>query len=285
MKVAAVTMGYNEPDFLPIWARHYSAQVGAKNCYYIDHGSDDGSTDAPSDINIVRIPRSPYESPRSARFMSNFCSSLLEWYDFVLHTDVDEMVVADPAVADSLTSYCESCNFDAVTAIGFNLLHTGDESPIEQSTSRRPKTVLERRSWVCFSAAMCKPVLSRKPIVWNPGFHRADDIATTLDDLYLFHLRFFDRDIGLRRLAKTRDMPWADLDDGWWQRIPDPDCLEMFARYDGLPRNNKVRLGKKSPQVLEALRQTFGPQDSGIFHINYEAEELWPLPKRFRPIF
>lgn len=283
MEVAAVTMGYNEPDFLPIWARHYAAQVGPKNCYFVDHGSDDGSTGGPFDINVLRIPRSPYDSVRCARFMSEFCASLLEWYDFVFHTDVDEMVVADPAAAGSLAEYCAECSQEVVTAIGFNLLHTRDDRPIDPA-----KGIFKQRKWICYSAAMCKPVLTRRPIVWNPGFHQVDDVEPVFDDLYVFHLRFFDRDIGLRRLAKTRAMPWADLNDGWWQRIADNDCLEMFARYDGLPRNRRVQLRKEAAEVLDAISRTYersGDSDEpDTFHINYEAEELWPIPARFRSV-
>jgi len=34
--LAVVTMVYNEEDFLPIWLKHYSRQVGLKNCFIID---------------------------------------------------------------------------------------------------------------------------------------------------------------------------------------------------------------------------------------------------------
>ena len=37
-------MTYNEPDFVPIWTRHYTRHVGTEHCYVFDHGSDDGST-------------------------------------------------------------------------------------------------------------------------------------------------------------------------------------------------------------------------------------------------
>jgi hypothetical protein len=287
VNVAAVTMAYDEPDFLPIWARHYAAQVGPSNCYVIDHGSEDGSTtvDYVRDINIVRVPRSAYDDYRCARFLSGFCSSLLEWYDFVVHADVDEIVVADPAQHASLTAYCESCRYDVVTAIGFNILHTGDDLPIDPTVK-----VLEQRKWICFSAAMCKPTLTRRPLVWYAGFHRAQDVEPTFDGLYLFHLRFFDRDTGLRRLAKTRAQAWAEPDACWWQRIPDDDCLQMFARYDNLHRNPKVKVAQSSPAVRDALSQTLGSSggragEPDTFNLNYEVDELWPIPKRFRPIF
>jgi hypothetical protein len=46
------------------------------------------------------------------------------------------------------------------------------------------------------------------------GFHRVNGVEPKFDDLYIFHLRYFDRDVGLRRLAKTRMQPWSHPDTG-----------------------------------------------------------------------
>ena len=42
---AAVTFVYNESFNLPLWRRHYGAQLGTENLFIVDDGSDDGSTD------------------------------------------------------------------------------------------------------------------------------------------------------------------------------------------------------------------------------------------------
>ena len=87
MRVAAVTMSYNAPDWAPVWARHYAAELGAANCFIIDHGSDDRSLDGLAGVNVIRIPRSPQDDDRRARALSLFCASLLQWYDAVIHPD------------------------------------------------------------------------------------------------------------------------------------------------------------------------------------------------------
>ena len=74
MKLAAVTMAYNEPDYTDIWCRHYARQVGLENCYVIDHGSDDGTTEQLGAVNVIRIPRSPKDNEVRARLVSDFCS-------------------------------------------------------------------------------------------------------------------------------------------------------------------------------------------------------------------
>lgn len=103
--LAIVTMVYNEPVFLPLWLRHYTVQAEPRHCYVIDHGSSDGSTapeQLPPGLNLVRIPRSPQDDSRRCQFMSNFCAALLVWYETVIYVDVDEILVADPALHVSL---------------------------------------------------------------------------------------------------------------------------------------------------------------------------------------
>ena len=66
--IAAVTMVYNEPEYLPIWCRHYAKAVGPENCFIIDHGSDDGSTSSLPNFNVIRkSPRSPKDNEKRTR--------------------------------------------------------------------------------------------------------------------------------------------------------------------------------------------------------------------------
>ena len=210
--LAAVTMVYNEAALLPLWLRHYARQVGAAHCYVIDHGSDDGSTDDLRPASVIRLPRSPHDDARRARAVSAFCASLLEWYDGVIHTDVDEFVLADPAAWPDLRAFAAASDADAVTAIGLNVIQVAEEAPLDPA---RP--VLAQRAYAAFSSALCKPVLIRRPVRWAPGFHCAD-VALRFDGLFLFHLRYCDRDAALTRLARTRAMPWADRSAGAHQR-------------------------------------------------------------------
>ena len=126
--LAVVTMVYNETVFLPVWLRHYAAQVGAANCFVLDHGSDDGST-TPAvlrEASVVRIPRSPQDDGRRCGFVSDVCAGLLNWYEAVIYTDVDELLVADSPLVE-LVPFLDP---DAVvTATGFDVIHVPDEEP------------------------------------------------------------------------------------------------------------------------------------------------------------
>ena len=280
-RVAAVTMVYNEAVYLPIWLKHYGAQVGIENCYVVDHGSDDGSTEGLVGCNVVRIPRSPYDPHKQSAFNSMFCSSMTHWYDRVIYSDVDEILLADPKIASDLTEYCRRPLPDVVTAIGLNNIHRpDDESPFDPA---RPVSI--QRPYVFCASSMCKPLLIRKPIVWSPGSH-SSDAPTVFDHLYMFHLRWFDLPYGLQRLRKTREMAWAHDIAGAHQRSDDAKLEAThrgFARLrcrDGLefdPATNPIQGFTNEVLASRAGRENQVYKiDLGIW-----ARELWRLPERF----
>jgi len=284
MPLAAVTMVYNEAVFLPIWLAHYASQVGAANCYVIDHGSDDGSTANLAPVNVLRLPRSPHDDTRRARFLSQFCSALLDYYAWVIHTDVDEIVVADPTRHADLPAYCATCRVDIINAIGLNVLHLPEDADFDPN---RP--VLAQRTGVAFSSALCKPVLIRRPVRWSPGFHSAD-ADLTFDDLFLFHLRYFDRKAALARLDRTRAMPWADQAAGAHQRVSDEDFTAMLDNFARMGRRDDVAFDSAASPLqdwIEAVLNSQAGRERAPYPIDLHLNnyEIWRIPERFHAIF
>jgi hypothetical protein len=284
-KVAAVCMVFNEPDYLPIWIRHYSRHVGAENCFVIDHGSTDGSTENLGTVNVLRLPRSPYDPVQQSDFNSKFCASLLCWYDWILYSDVDEIFLPDPAVAGTLLEYCQNPLPEVVTAIGMNVLHAfPEEGDIDLA---RPIT--EQRRYAAVSSPVSKPNLLRRPVTWAPGSH-SGNCRTVFDDLYMFHLRWFDLGLGMRRLDRTRKMAWARDGAGSHQRVEDE---KMSALFQGFARLNKIPAAEFSrsegpiaefiAQVLES-RKT---RERDIYKISLDiwGNSMLELPIRFRGAF
>ncbi len=280
-RVAAVTMTYNEPEFAHLWARHYASEVGPRHCYIVDHGSSDGSLDGLQGVNIVRIPRSPQDDRRRAQFLSRFCGALLSWYDAVFHTDIDEMLVADPDRHASLATYCAADQRSVVNAIGFDLLHRPDR---ERALSPALPITIQRR-WLRFSSAMCKPVLIRSPVEWAPGFHSVP-AAPSFGELYLFHLRYIDLNRGLARLDRTRQQPWEQHDAGAHQRMSNEDWSTMLGSMAGLPARAVSTLGPDADPLrpwLERVVASGQGREQDIYRIDLHiyGDELWRLPSRF----
>lgn len=228
--LAAVTMVYNEPEFIPLWIKYYGEQVGKENCYIVDNGSDDGSLDDYKDeVNIIRVPREYKDNQQRTKFLSEFCSSLLNYFSHVIHVDVDEFIVANPAKYQGLKDYTSNWvkNRKSVTAIGLNVT----QLPSEEQTIDFSKPILSQRSYVRFVSPMCKPCIIAKPITWSPGFHGSTH-ETVFDDIYMFHMRYFDLQYGLTRLERTRSMKWKSEKDGQHQRVEDETWKKWFVSFE-----------------------------------------------------
>ncbi len=282
--VAAVTMVYNDPVYLRIWLEYYGDQLGRRNLYVVDHGSDDGSTEGLGDVNVIRLPRSPQDDPKRARFIGHLCAGLLEYHDSVLHGDVDEILVADPRVAADLPEYCASVREPVLCAVGINVLHRlGRDLPYDPS-----RGVLVQRDWVFHSSSMCKPALIRRPVQWSPGFHCAD-APVKFGNLWLFHLRMFDLGTGLQRLAKTRTMPWQHHEAGAHQRVSDAEMIAQFEGFGQLAEDTRDLDPHTAPvsEFLDAVIASQAGREHDIFRISLDLwpSALWRVPERFRSVF
>jgi len=282
--LAIVTMVYNEPEYLPIWLKYYCSQVGAENCYIIDHGTDDGSIDKLSSINIIYIERSPKDNVARAAFVSNFCSDLLQKYFSVIYVDVDEIVIADPDRYHSLIDYSESTPHSAVHAVGFEVQHVpSDEPPIVLGNM-----ISRQRNWVRLWGGECKSVLTKEPIVWSPGFHDSDK-DVVFDNLFLFHLRYFDLGLGLKRLTRTRAQPWASPTAGEHQRWDDEKWVRVFTGFSKYPRKEGVTFSTSVGEIREKcdefLASTLVPRKHYKMDLNIYVHELWRLPEKFLDMF
>ena len=283
--LAVVTMVYNEAVFLPVWLRHYEAQADAANCFVLDHGSDDGSTAEAvlGQATAVRIPRSPQDDSRRCGFVSDFCAGLLNWYEAVIYTDVDELLVADPAVHGSLAALAASLDRDAVvTATGFDVIHLPDAEPALDW--ERPVTL--QRDWVRTSSAMCKPVMIRRRVAWAPGFHCIDD-GPRFGPLFLFHLRYADLPSGLLRLHRTRSQPWVTPEAGSHQRMPDGRWEGMLRAMAGLPKRDDVTLLPGDPLLAawqDQVMQSAAGRGDALYRIDLHlsGDSLWRIPDRLR---
>ena len=281
-KVAAITMVYNEAALLPVWARHYAHQVGADHCYVVDHGSTDAIV-LPPGVNKFRLPRSPHDDERRAFFIADFVSGLLKYYDWVVYTDVDELVLADPGEYENLPRFCAGANLPATgTAIGFDI----QQIPALEPALDLGQRIGRQREWVRFTSAMCKPLLTSQPVMWSPGFHSSQH-RLVFAGLYLFHLHWVDFTLGLARLEKTRDMAWAGENFGRHQRVSTAAWIELFEGMAKLPRRDDVVIHPDVDPLQGWLHRTASSNDSSAgavsaVDLGINADELWQIPSQFR---
>ena len=275
MRVAALTMSYNEPVWAPVWARHYSRQVGAEHCYLMDHGSDDGSADALG-IHVERLERSPLEEIERAARVSARVAVLLERYDAVVHTDVDELVIADPLRFRDLRAFAAESDGAVVTAVGLDLHHL----PQEETGLDPRRPIGAQRRWVRFSGSMCKPVFVRRAVVWEPGFHSCD-APTDTQGLFLIHMRYADRWFGVQRLRRTRAQAFATIDMARHQRVSDAEFLSMLDGIVQLPKVTVPFETERGPMAVW-VSAVLAARARGEDWLSISGDQLWLMPEVFR---
>jgi hypothetical protein len=231
---AVLTMVRNESVFLPIWLRYYRQFFPIQDIYVIDHQSTDGSTEGDGFTRIV-VTRREFGTGWQRDTIQRYQHELVDNYDVVLCTDVDEILAPDPRLGD-LGSYIDFFNDDFVTCRGYEVIHKKDHEPPFDPTA----PVLEQRSTWYANPSYSKSLLARVPMLWHGGFHkRVDDRKNNDPNLYMIHLHRMDYDICLARHQERVSFPRAqtDLTQGWGyqNRITDPDKFTAWFFHD-IPR-------------------------------------------------
>ncbi len=88
-------MVYNEPVFLPLWLGYYSRFFAPQDIYVLDNDTTDGSTDREGFIRIP-APRDRVDATWRCDTIKALQHELLDRYDIVMVTDVDEIMAPVP---------------------------------------------------------------------------------------------------------------------------------------------------------------------------------------------
>lgn len=285
LSIAVVTMVYDEREFLPLWRSHYGRLAGLENLFIIDDGSTDGSTNDLEPSHVIRRPKSAIDQIVRSAMITNFTTSLFAYYDVVIFTDIDELLVVDPLVNVSFQQYLSRVPGKHLNAIGLNVLHRADREPDYTPNMR----VLEHRHWLQFDFAYCKQLIHRSPVSYRAGFHLTNRPFNFAPGLYLFHLRAFDKRTALRRIEHRRHLEWAErslkLGHGYQNRMdPERYIAEMYpyfaADYDTAPRAaqfNDVVISK-----LKGFERITSHQDLAYLERLGLGTTLFERPDRFR---
>lgn len=201
MATAFVTMVYNDQFFLDIWLRYYLKHTTPENLYIVTHGPQPYAHDMAPNSNIVEIerdPRNPRLDQDRLAFLSKFCSELTDRYDRVIMNDVDEIVVLDPAHGGELVDYIESVprQHEVISPLGLEIVHRIDH----ENDYDYARNMFDQRQFVRMNGWYTKPNITSTKIVWGPDGHGSSYDRLFLDDnLYTFHLKWFDQLFHIKR--------------------------------------------------------------------------------------
>ena len=248
-KVCALTMVRNDDFFLRRWVAYYGGQLGLENLYVFFDGEDQSVPDFCDGTNVCIRPRVPGMVAAADRgridFLSAQASLLLKRYDIVIGTDVDEFLIVDPDLNESLVDFLSGLP-DRISYSGLGIdvgQHLEMESEIEDG-----KHFLEQRHYARLSTRYSKSSAITRPVAWGSGFHRLRNRNFHIQKgLYLFHFgcvdmkmleaKFLDSDkvaAGWSRHLKKRARTILKITAGrirsWESWVPVARLIQNFVR-------------------------------------------------------
>ena len=198
-KIAVFCPVKDESIFSPIWFNYYSRFFPKNDIYFLDFGSSDIKYD-----NVVKCDKNIYDAEELFDSIKSFHSELLKSYDYVIPTDVDEILFHE----SGLNNYINNLSADYVKSSGYELIHMPNEEPdIDLS-----KPILsQRKYWFRNPEYYDKTLITNKTLNWSIGLHRCYDQIDLLDpNLILLHLHKFDYNLCIKRHLEYSKKKWSD---------------------------------------------------------------------------
>jgi hypothetical protein len=280
--IAILTTVYNEDVLLPIWLRYYGMHLGREHLYVIDDGSNDGSTDGLNGVNVIRLERAPIDQDTRAFTVSLFHREMLEHYDVVIFTDVDEFLVVDPRTKLGLVDYIGKHAGPHTSALGFNIVHDQFAEPRYSPDLG----VFQQRRFLEFSRPYCKQLIHKAPVLWQPGFHFTNFPRNVGVGLYLFHLRALDYELSRKRINNRNKLAWSERslrkNQGTQNRLAEADYLSSLyfnttdAFSEAAPEAHFQTIVLQAAQLIGTQPPESDPRYDELANV------LLTLPSRFR---
>lgn len=242
-KCAIFVMVQDEKIFLPIWLKYYSQYFNSEDIYVFDHRTTDGSVAECQNIfkfNVIKLDY-PYSFDHEwFKFVANNTQKkLLESYEYVIFTDIDEILLPNKDKYTGLDDYINKIKDDYVQCLGYDLIHIEKEEP----NFKVSKSVLSQRKYWYHTSWYNKILISKHTLDWAIGFHEVKNIKSIVDeDLLLIHLHKFDFKQCWEKSFNRARLKWLPSEiiakRGWQNRITDID--EFRDYYYGWPAEIEI---------------------------------------------
>jgi hypothetical protein len=267
-----------------LWLGYYRRAAPSAQLIVVDHASDDGSTDNLAGVCRIPLPRDAHDENDRTTMLNSLHQAFLRYYDLVIYVDCDELIVPDPTKSASLEAHLNASDYAYASPVGINVLHIASlEPPLDFS---RP--LLRQRRFGQFASVMCKPVVTRVPLQWQPGFHCCDKPYNIDPDLYLFHIKAIDRECALQRQRLLRGISWSqraiEMGASAHHRATDDQFLDLFfdrsardyQQFGAQPFAFDAEIARLMQNVEQIADVHAAPQFAG---------PIVEIPDRFRTAF
>ena len=290
--LGVATMVYQDYFFLERWYDYYSKQVGAENLYVFSHGNDPKHRSIAKDANVINLPRDETMfkfDRRRWRALGHCATGLLEFYNWMIVADVDEIVVVDPDAAPTIPDYLIK-NYQDTTDGPLNiapfcleLVHLPEEEPLPILPD---ETILSRRRIFRPNRNYSKPSLVGGPVIFAPGGHRNTLGRRHMPkDLYTLHLKYFDYATMEKVAVEKQNMvveagklgSGYDESHGWNRNLDHYREIVASTKLEG----ENIDL----PRYRAAMQKQIEKYQDQFIWGRARSNSLFRIPERFSDVF
>lgn len=252
-KGAVFTQLNNEPNFFPIWLKHYSKYYDSNDIYVLNHNSTGefadllNSESKKGKFNLIPLHNDKwFSSIWMCMNYSLFQRFLLQSYESVLCCDCDEIIdVVPDSLFGNLKNYYENFPTLHVATHGFHV----SSDPLNDPPIDIEKPILQQRTKWCYDHFMHKPLLTRVPMDYNIGQHSVNNSEIFIDpNLIMFHLHYIELDWIYEKNNKRKLDNWEQCD------IKNNFTAHNYPSEREEKINEFMNLYKKSTEIPQQLR-------------------------------
>lgn len=216
--MALFTQVFNEGPMLQLWETYYSQFLDFCDLYVIDDGSTDGSVQTlRRGTRVIHLPRGEFDSWGMSNYCSQFQRFLLSKYQWVVHVDCDELLIAKDGFGSK--SFMARLQPGQIYMADEALLAVPQESDAPFDFTLRTPISRQRTLWGPETRAFLKPVLADQPSTWGPGFHYCLEPSVPLPDFWLIHLKYVDVERLSYRYREWSVLESSNLTDGFYPHV------------------------------------------------------------------
>ncbi len=289
--IAFVTMVRDDHVFLKLWVEYYARHVPRQHLFILLDGFDQTAPAFTAGCQIITLPRlapGPGWDTRRWTMLADFNATLLGRFDVVVLNDVDEIIVPDPDKGVTLLdALARAREVGVISPFAVEVVHRYDLCPDALDLT---SPILQQRPHVRLNEVYAKPCITSVPLRWNLGGHKADFPTLNLDPvLFLFHLRFIDRDMLLARQQTRLAITQATQPDqpvvagvGWVKSLDEVERFLLSLQAAGEPLESDFSFTQKRHRITAGWTS----EPTGFWRRGriFSRRQTYVIPERFRDL-
>jgi hypothetical protein len=264
MKICAITMVYKDRWALKQWYQHYAKWLQPQNLYIVAHGPDPEIRNICKGANVATISRNSVENFDKHRnqLLNKTQDELAKHYDWVIRTDVDELICLEPEIYPDFKDLFEaSKDTNCLFALGLDVVEAADDEELNDTDV----ALLKRRNAV-FSGHYSKAFGVRKGVylLRHGVVHTPETSFDMPKGVYLLHLKYANIDalqIANEHRVAIASGPETGLPGGNW-REAQRRATRFLHRFEGLPHLDWERSQQMAYEAIALEPET--QADKGV---------------------